>query len=67
MSEDTSAQSTSDDSAAEEEEAQPMNRAERRAKGKKGGQPAQAGGKAKFTPKNAQGHGPRLWANRRAG
>ena len=66
MSEDTSAPSTSDESAAEEE-AQPMNRAERRAKGKKGGQPSQAGGKAKFTPKNAQGHGPRLWANRRAG
>lgn len=65
MTEDTSAQSNPDEAAAEEEV--PMNRAERRAKGKKSTQQNQAGGKAKFTPKSPQGHGPRLWANRRAG
>lgn len=50
-----------------EQEDVPLNRAERRAKGKKGAAQGVQAGKAKFTPKNAQGHGPRLWANRRAG
>ncbi len=49
-----------------EAEQQPMNRAERRAKGKQSGQ-QQAYGKQAFAPKKSQGHGPRLWANRRAG
>jgi hypothetical protein len=66
MSKDTPAeQSNQDDPAAEE--APPANRAERRAKGKKSAAQGVQGGKAKFTPKNSQGHGPRLWANRRAG
>jgi hypothetical protein len=49
------------------EESVPMNRAERRAKGKKGAGQGAAQGKAKFNPKSNQAHGPRLWANRRAG
>jgi|SwirhirootsSR2_FD_contig_31_1368661_length_667_multi_6_in_0_out_0_2 hypothetical protein len=49
------------------EEAEPMNRAERRAKGKKGGAQGVQQGKGKFSPKSNQSHGPRLWANRRAG
>ncbi|GHJ48640.1 hypothetical protein Cs7R123_59820 [Catellatospora sp. TT07R-123] len=49
----------------ESAEPQPMNRAERRAKGK--GQQQQAHGKQAFVPKKTQGGGPRLWANRRAG
>lgn len=44
-----------------------LNRAERRAKGKKGGQPQQAPGKPHFVPKNSGGHAQRLWSNRRAG
>jgi hypothetical protein len=66
MSKNTPAEeSNQDDPAAEE--APPANRAERRAKGKKGAAQAAQAGKSHFTPKNSQGHGPRLWANRRAG
>lgn len=65
MREDHSSENPAADETAEEVEQQPMNRAERRAKGKKSQQ--QAIGKQAFTPKASQGHGPRLWANRRAG
>lgn len=65
MREDHSSETPAADETAEEVEQQPMNRAERRAKGKKSQQ--QAFGKQSFTPKASQGHGPRLWANRRAG
>jgi hypothetical protein len=63
MSEDAPQQSNPD----EEAESAPMNRAERRAKGKKGAQQAQHANKQHFTPKNAQGQGPRIWSNRKAG
>jgi hypothetical protein len=43
-----------------------LTRAERRAKGKKGGQ-SQAHGKQGFVPKNSQSQAPRMWSNRRAG
>ncbi|MEV4410715.1 hypothetical protein [Catellatospora sp. NPDC049609] len=62
----SSEQPAAADETAGEAEQQPMNRAERRAKGKQSGQ-QQAHGKQAFTPKKSQGHGPRLWANRRAG
>ncbi|GAB4058668.1 MULTISPECIES: hypothetical protein [Catellatospora] len=65
MREDHSSETPAADETAEEVEQQPMNRAERRAKGKKTQQ--QAYGKQAVTPKSSQGHGPRLWANRRAG
>jgi hypothetical protein len=66
MSKNTPAEeSNPEDPAAEE--AVPMNRAERRAKGKKSAAQGVQAGKGQFTPKNSQGHGPRLWANRRAG
>ena len=65
MSEDTPQQSNPDDAA--ETENVPMNRAERRAKGKKGAQQVQQPGKPHFTPKNTQAGGPRIWANRKAG
>lgn len=67
MSEDQTSDESDVDEAGAEDESVPMNRAQRRAKGKKAGQPAQFGGKQKFSPKNASAHGPRLWANRRAG
>ncbi|NUT22426.1 MAG: hypothetical protein HOV77_24910 [Hamadaea sp.] len=44
-----------------------LTRAERRAKGKKGGQAQQAHGKQHFVPKNSQGQAQRIWSNRRAG
>ncbi|BCJ74041.1 hypothetical protein ACFQY4_32465 [Catellatospora bangladeshensis] len=65
MREDHSSEQPAPDETAEAEQ-QPMNRAERRAKGKQSGQ-QQAYGKQAFAPKKSQGHGPRLWANRRAG
>ncbi len=43
----------------------PMNRAERRAKGKNKTQGQSRG--QQFVPKGNQGQGPRIWANRRAG
>jgi hypothetical protein len=63
-------ESNPEDPAASDSETQedvPMNRAERRAKGKKSAAQGVQQGKGNFTPKNSQGHGPRLWANRRAG
>lgn len=66
MREDHSSETPAAEDEAGEVEQQPMNRAERRAKGKSTAQ-QQAHGKQAFTPKNSQGHGPRLWANRRAG
>ncbi|MEV6966829.1 hypothetical protein AB0M47_17105 [Hamadaea sp. NPDC051192] len=44
-----------------------LTRAERRAKGKKGGQAQQTHGKPHFVPKNSQGQAQRIWSNRRAG
>ena len=51
-----------------DEEPEPMNRAERRAKakGKKLGQ-ANNGGKQGFAPKSGQAHTQRMWSNRRSG
>jgi hypothetical protein len=59
---------TPDEAESPEEEIQPMNRAERRAKakGKKLGQ-SSGGGKQGFAPKGGQGHTHRMWSNRRAG
>lgn len=69
MSEDTPQQSNPDEAAeaGAASENVPMNRAERRAKGKKGAQQVQQPGKPHFTPKNTQAGGPRIWANRKAG
>lgn len=67
MREDHSSEQPSDETVeGEAAEPQPQNRAERRAKGKNSAK-QQAQGKAAFVPKKSQGHGPRLWANRRAG
>lgn len=52
---------------ADAEQSPPMNRAERRAKGKKPAQQGQFDGKQKFSPKNPAAHGHRLWSNRRSG
>lgn len=51
-----------------EDEIQPMNRAERRAKakGKKLGQ-SNAVGRQGFSPKGGQAHTQRMWSNRRSG
>jgi hypothetical protein len=70
MSEDTPQQSNPDDAAETADAASdsvPMNRAERRAKGKKSAQQVQQPGKPHFTPKNTSAGGPRIWANRKAG
>jgi hypothetical protein len=48
------------------EEHQPMNRAERRAKGKKSAQ-TNFSGKQGFSPKGAGAHSHRNWSNRRSG
>ena len=64
MSEDTPQQSNPDETV--EAEDVPLNRAERRAKGKKA-QQVQQPGKPHFTPKNSPSSGPRIWANRKAG
>ena len=66
MSEATPQQSNPDESGEQTEDV-PMNRAERRAKGKKTGQPVQQPGRQHFTPKNTQGGGQRIWSNRKAG
>lgn len=56
------------DAAEDSAEDVPMNRAERRAKGKKSAQQTQFGSKKQgVSPKNAQSHAQRIWANRRAG
>ncbi|WP_162907902.1 hypothetical protein [Allorhizocola rhizosphaerae] len=57
------------DASGQEEPAEsvPMNRAERRAKGKKSAQQTHFNGKQKSNvPKGPQGHGQRLW-NRKSG
>lgn len=55
------------ENAPQAEDEMPMNRAERRAKGKKSGQQGQAGGRRGFTPKTSQAQAPRMWTNRRGG
>ena len=67
MSKNTPAEESNPEDPAAAEEDVPMNRAERRAKGKKSAAQGVQAGKGNFTPKNQQSHGPRLWANRRAG
>jgi len=59
---------TPDEAESPDEESQPMNRAERRAKakGKKIGQ-SNAGGRQGFSPKGGQAHTHRMWSNRRSG
>ncbi|HZM78786.1 MAG TPA: hypothetical protein VFC19_23915 [Candidatus Limnocylindrales bacterium] len=59
---------TPDEAESPDEEPEPMNRAERRAKakGKKLGQ-ANAVSKQGFSPKGGQAHTHRMWSNRRAG
>jgi hypothetical protein len=59
---------TPDEAESPDEEPEPMNRAERRAKarGKKLGQ-VNASGKQGFAPKGGQGHTHRMWSNRRSG
>ena len=66
MSEDTSAQSTSDESAAEEE-AQPMNRAERRAKGKKTSRGGEVFSKGQQPVGRGTVQSPRQYGTRRSG
>jgi len=56
-----------DNEAAESDPDAGLTRAERRAKGKKGGQAQQAPGKQHFVPKKSQGQAQRIWSNRRAG
>ncbi len=64
MSEDRTPDAGQDDAA----ESVPMNRAERRAKGKKSGQQTHFNGKQKSSvPKGPQGHGQRMWSNRKSG
>ena len=53
-------------SGAAEAEPEPMNRAERRAKGKKHGHVQQFGG-GKAVRSTGPAAGPRMWANRRSG
>ena len=56
---------TADTDSADEDVDVPMNRAERRAKGKKAGKPAVVG---KILPSHVNtNHGPRSYANRRSG
>ncbi len=58
-----------EDDRAEDDRAElepPMNRAERRARGK-GGRPAPAYGRGKSVAGKAPAQGPRMWANRRSG
>jgi len=59
---------TPDEAESPDDESQPMNRAERRAKarGKKLGQ-ANPPGKQGFSPKGGQAQAQRMWSNRRSG
>jgi hypothetical protein len=66
MTEDHTSDAAADESAEAQPEEAPLNRAERRARGKKS-TPQQSPGKNAFVPKGSASQGQRLWANRRSG